>query len=626
MRWLYAVIPVLLLGGLITWRLQQKIVQTQAQAEQMKMRVKAPASVELAAVAVHDVVKTFTATGSVEAPLDVKIAAKITGRINYMTVQEGDRVRKGQVLVRIDPTAVEATVNQQKAALAEAKYRLAQAQLTQAPANVQVNTQIRQQQAAVDSARADYAQVRQNYESQLAAAAAAVSDAQSKVESAKAAVENAQTGIESAKTNVESGKASMENAQASITSVQANLDNANTKLTRILDLYKQGYVAAQDVDDAKAAVAVQQGAVDVAKGQFKMATAAFNVQKAAVDTALGQLKVATAAYNSTVSQKQSAEEQANIVKTKGKADIEAARTRLQQAEAALEYAKANTAQTPAYAQSLAALRASVDAARASLALAESQRADTILSSPLDGVVTARYMDPGSMAGANQPIIAVQFVHQVWVTIAVPEDVFARIHFGQPATVRFDSLANQTFTGSIIQMNPAADPQGRQFTVRVILDNAKNLFKPGMFATVSIETQHVPHAIVVPREAVQQDAHGSGGAYVMVVDAQNVAHKRPVITGATDDAQVQILSGVQLKEKVVTMSARPLREGAVVSSGEGKGRRGGKRGGKPDSGETPGAQGAAPVPGQPQGAAPPAGGADGQAPGGHRQHGGKAAGE
>jgi len=513
-RWILAFILLLLVGSPIVWRLAQRRSEVAAQTEQRSARMKSALPVTLSPVEVRDLTRVFNATGSVEAPLNVKIAAKVTGRIEFLQVREGDRVRKGQVLVRIDPSEVEASVQQQQASLAEAQYRLAQAQLNQSPANVAVNTQIRQQEAAVSSATADYNQTSENYKAQLASASANVRDAESQVG----------------------------NARSAIKSAQANLENATAKYNRIFDLYKQGFTAAQDVDDAKTSVNVQQAAVEIAEGQL----------------------------TSAMTHQESAEQQAAIVKTKGLADIEASRAKLDQAKAALEYANANSAQKPAYEQSLAALRSSVDAARAALRMAQSKRADTVLKAPLDGVVTARYVDPGAIATSGQPIIAVQFIRQIWVTIAVPEEISPKLHIGRPAKVTLDALPNRVFFGSIIQVNGAADPQSRQLMARVILDNREGIFKPGMYARVAIETDRVKNAIVVPREAVQRD---KDGAFVMVVDAANKASRRAVSVGAQDAKGIAIESGVRPGEKVVTMSASPVRDGQVVrTGGPGKGKK------------------------------------------------------
>lgn len=506
-RRLYVIVPIVVLLSLVGWRLLQKTSEQAAQMEQRSARMQAPPNVSVAEAVVRDVVRSFEATGNVEAPLNVKIASKITGRIEHLTVREGDRIRKGQVLVRIDPSEVEAAVQQQKAAVSEAQYRLAQAQLNRDPTNVSISSQIRQQEAAVASATADFNQVKENYEAQCAAAEANLLDQESRVR----------------------------NAEAALAAAKANLENAETKYNRILELYNQGFTAAQDVDDAKAAVRVQQSAVEVAEGQLRSARA----------------------------QMDAARQQANIVKTKGKADIEAARAKMTQAQAALEFARANAVQKPAYEQSLAALRAGVAAAKASLRSAEAKRADTVLRSPLDGFVTGRHADPGAVATPGQPILSVQFMDQIWVTISVPEEIIPKIHIGQPAEVRLDAFPKRVFRASVIQINPSADPQSRQFMVRVILSNKEGLLKPGMFARVSIGTDRVRQAVVVPREAVRKDSEGT---HVMVVGKGGVVKRQPVITGVEDSVGIAIEQGVKPGDRVVTMSAGPLRDGQPVSIG------------------------------------------------------------
>jgi RND family efflux transporter MFP subunit len=531
-------IPLLVLGVLIVWRLEQKKTENANMLQQRAARAKAPPNVVVAPAELRDIVRVHEATGTLEAPLNVKISPKVTGRIDFLEAHEGDRVSKGQVLVRIDASQVAAQVRQQQAAVTEAQYRLAQAQITQNPTNVSVSTNIRQQAAGVAAAQADYDQTRENLAAQLAAAQSAVTDAQGRVDNASAAIGT---------------------AKASIDAAQANLDNARTKLNRILDLYKQGFIAAQDVDDAKATVAVQQGGLAVAQSQ---------------------LKAAQAQRDSTLAQKQAAEQQVKITKTKGDADIEAARQKLAQANAALDYAKANSAQIPAYEKSLAALKSGVTQAKAALQVAQAQRADTVLASPLDGYVTARYMDPGTTATPGQPILAIESFRQVWVAVAVPDEVSQKLRLGQDVQARFGALPGRVFTAKIVQINPSADPQAHQFTIRADLSNTEDLFRPGMFAKVTFETERASHVVAVPREAVEQDREGS---YVIVVDNQKIAHRRTVTQGPSDPAFIAV-SSVTAGEKVVTISRAPVKDGQEVSFGPKPGKA--PAGGPPGQGPAP----------------------------------------
>jgi HlyD family secretion protein len=451
-RALYWVSPFAILIAAVGLRLGQKRAEVNAQASQRAARLKAAPVVEVAPARVQDIVQTFGSVGTVEAPLSVNIAAKVSGRIEYLQVHEGDRATKGQVLVRIDSSEIEADVRQQQASLAEARYRLAQAQLNQNPTNVAVSTQVSQQQAGLASARADLAQAK------------------------------------------------------------AELTNAQSRYKRLKGLYDQGFVSAQEVDDAGTVQSAQEAAV------------------------------------------------------------EAAAAKVTQAEAALQYAEANTAQRPAYERSLAALRAAVAATEAAVSNAQAQRANTVLTAPLDGWVTGRYLDPGAMATPGQPILAVQYMREVWVRVPVPEEVSAQMRLGAPAQVTLDALPGRAFTGHITQINPSADPQSRQFAVRVALDNAGNLLRPGTFAHVTIETERVRDAVVVPREAVER---GEGGASVVVVDQNSTARHRPVTLGASDTNAIAVTEGLTPGEKVVTLCAFPLKDGQQVSLG-GE-RRGGAKG-------------------------------------------------
>jgi len=495
----FALTVVVVLAGLIGYRLMQKQGELRAETSMRAARMKAPPVVGVSMPRRQDIAQTFESVGSVEAPLSVKIASKITGRIEYLAVQEGDRVSQGQVLVRIDPTEVEAQVRQARAALAEQQYRLAQARITQNPTEVSVASQVRQQEAALRSAQADYNQVKAGY--------------QAEVETAEAAVAN---------------------RDAEVRSAQANLENAQARYARVQELYKQGFIAAQDVDDAKTAVGVAQSALDGA-----------------------------------ISQRTAAERQLELTKGKGLADIEAAAARLEQVKAALASASANTAEKAAYRQSLAALQASVEVAQAGVKSAEARRADTVLRAPLTGFVTARSLDPGSVVTASQPILTVQYMRRVWVTVSVPEEASGRISLGQQATVSLDALPGRTLAGRIIQVNPSADPESRQFAVRVALDNPDFAIKPGSYAHVQIATGTVRSALVVPREAIQRDREGS---YVMVVDEGGVAHRRAIATGTAGVDVIAITSGLSPRDKVVILAAMPLRDGQVVSTG---GRRGGR---------------------------------------------------
>ncbi|OPZ86653.1 MAG: Efflux pump periplasmic linker BepF [bacterium ADurb.Bin429] len=619
-KWLMVLVPLIILGTLIGWRLREKRA---AETEEAGPRMRGgPASVEMTLPSRRDVMKTYQATGSIESIREVKLSPKISGRIEYLAVREGDRVTPGQVLARLDQSEVLAQVRQQQANLAEAKARLAQAQLNQFPVDAAVRTQIRQQEAALASAEDELRQAQHTRVAQLDAIAASLDDAKGKVENAAATLASAEADlrqaettriaqleaskadVENARTRIETAVAAVANAAAQVKSAQANLENATAKYERIHALYLKGYVAAQDVDDAKTAVRVQQSGVETAKGQQQSATAALasaqaqmrateqqaTITRAKVDadieSARARVTQMKAAVESAKAQQRSAEQQAKITRVKADGDVTSAQTRVTQAKAALEYARANAKSSPAFEQNLEALRAGIAAEQASLDSIRVKLLDTEIRSPLSGVVSARAQEVGGLSSPGQAILTVQATNSIWVTIAAPADVCRRLHLNQPAQVEFDEL-DLRVSGRIAQINPAADPQSRQYTVRVILDNRDGLYTPGMFARVTLVTEEVKQALAVPNEAIR--LNGDSSAFVYAVGTDNTVRQRPVTLGISDGNWTAIQSGLQSGERVVTMSATRLSDGQQVREAgagrsgrpDGQGRPGGGAEGRPD---------------------------------------------
>ncbi len=513
-RWLAIGIPLILIGGLIYWRLgTEKAKAAEEEAAGAARRGAAPA-VEIMTAASRPIIESIDVVGTVEAPYNVSISSKVSGRVTHLEVREGDAVKPGQIVARIDPSEAGAQVLEQQASLAEARSRLAQAQATSQANEVQIQSQIRQAKAGVSAAQSSLTQVQRSANSKVSAAESQVADAAAKVSAAEAAHRN---------------------KQAELKSAQATLDNAKIRLGRIQSQYEKGYVAAQEVDDAKTVVATAQADVNVKQGEVAAA-------KSAVDSA-------KAVKNST-------EKNLNLVNEQNTADIEAAKAAVEQAKASLEQAEANRAQSPAYRENLNALRASVDAAEAQLRAAGIRQSDTELAAPFEGTVTRRTADPGSLATPGQELLQVQFLDWVFVTASVPVDQSSRVYEGQSVKIAIDAMPGKVYEGEISQISQSADSASRQFAVKVRLENPGRQLRPGMFARLQIVTQQVEPAVVLPLGAV---ADGK----VTVLDGEGKAEIKPVETGLSDANGIEIKEGVEPGQKVIVLSFNPVRPGQEV---------------------------------------------------------------
>lgn len=519
----YSAVALCLAGG-IFWRLQEKRAVAEDLQKSQAARKGAAPNVVLGTAGPKQLVESLEAVGTLESSSVVRLSSRVAGRIAQLTVREGERVTPGQVLVRIDPGDLRAAVLQQEAAVAEARARLAQSKANQDTMRVSVLSGIEQQRAAVESADAALDQAQKTQEAQVAAVKAGVTDADAKLQSATVVVENAKNDLASA---------------------TANLENLKTRLSRAESLLEKGFVSAQSVDDARTTLKVQQ---------------------AVVETAQGRVAAARAARDSAQAVLTAAQQQVTVTEKRGLADIEQARAQKRQAEAALRLASANRSQNTAYQENLAALRQSVSVAEALLAQAKARLAETEIRSPGAGTVTARAQDEGSNVTAGQSILTIQGLGWLYVTASVPVEQSARVRVGTRAQVLLDAFPGERFTASVAELNPAADPQSRQFTIRLKLDNTAGRFRPGMYARVALETKVTEAPVVVPSDAVKTSPKGST---VTVVDSESVAHVVPVELGVAVGDDIQVLSGVEAGAKVVLLSYSPVRDGQKVSEGKKK---------------------------------------------------------
>ncbi len=188
------------------------------------------------------------------------------------------------------------------------------------------------------------------------------------------------------------------------------------------------------------------------------------------------------------------------------------------------------------------------------------RENTILTSPIAGVVTARNYDPGDMA-ANLPIVTVARVKPVKLVINVTETDFPKIRKGMPATIKFDTYGDEEFTGTISTVMPTVDAASRTFGVEITLANNDSKVLPGMFGRVTLNLGSANHVVVPDKAVVKQQ--GSGNQYVYVLNPDGSVSYNKVELGRRLGAEYELLSGVESGSQVVVSGQAKLTNGAKV---------------------------------------------------------------
>ena len=175
-------------------------------------------------------------------------------------------------------------------------------------------------------------------------------------------------------------------------------------------------------------------------------------------------------------------------------DTAAAGLRQARAELALVQAGARPEQVLAAQARARAAAAQVEAARAALAVIDTQIGKLTLVAPGDGVVLARAVEPGSFAAPGSPLLEVGDLGSLTITVYVPEDRYGELSLGQTASLSVDSFPGETFPGTIVHIADQAEftprnvqtEEGRRstvFAIRLAVDDASGRLRPGMPADV-----------------------------------------------------------------------------------------------------------------------------------------------
>ena len=408
--------------------------------------------------------ETLTASGTLSA-LQVSVVPEVSGKIVEITVEEGSQVKAGDVLIRLEDDVLVAQLNQADAAVAvaEASLEAAHAQLDYAKA---------QRDLAIDGARYNDLQARQN-----AWAQPAPEDYQpvwyfSKAEqqaAAQAALEEAETKLEERQEMLENeldkaGAKNFVDIEAELAKAQAQLNIANLTLT----------IAQQSPDErlkdaAEKAQELAQSAFDNVLKRYNDALSTSAAED--VLDARAELAVAQSSYDSALDLLMS------LRTGEDSGQVRVAQNGVIQAQAAIGQAEAGLEQ-----------------AKAAQALAQLQLDRAEIKAPIDGVVITRNVEVGDIAMAGGNVMSIAEMSEMDLVVYVSETWYGQLKLNQEVKITVDSFPNEVFKGKVVKIAEQAEftprnvqtADGRATTVyaiRIVVPNPQLRLKPGMPADV-----------------------------------------------------------------------------------------------------------------------------------------------
>ncbi|WHH60873.1 efflux RND transporter periplasmic adaptor subunit [Petroclostridium sp. X23] len=211
-------------------------------------------------------------------------------------------------------------------------------------------------------------------------------------------------------------------------------------------------------------------------------------------------------------------------------------------------------------ENVMAAEAGVKQAQVAYEMAKVQVDNTIVRSPIAGVVSSRNIEVGEFASSAAASMTVMDLSTVSVDINVPENVINKIKLEDKVQIRVDGAGMNTVDGTVSSISPAADVKTQSYPVKIALENKDQLLKSGMFAEVDFVVERIENTVAAPLTALIDE---QGIKYIYVAEG-DTAKKRQIKTGASDGKFIQIIDGVKENELVIVKGQNLLQDGSKIT--------------------------------------------------------------
>jgi multidrug efflux pump subunit AcrA (membrane-fusion protein) len=325
-------------------------------------------------------------------------------------------------------------------------------------------------------------------------------------------------------------------------------------------VHKGQLLAVLENSDLAAAREDNRGAFEQAEATFATGTAASLPEE--IQKATGDAQSAKEMYDAEQKLYESRQDlykqgalprkdldQATVSRTQAKAQFELARRHLDSLNSVVKQ------------QELKGMQGQLTSARGKYLGAQAQLSYSEIRSPIDGVVTDRPLYPGEMPAAGAPLLTVMELSSVTARAHISQSDAALLKAGNKGMITVPGI-DQPVEGKVVLVSPALDTNSTTVEVWVQAKNPHQTLRPGTSVRLSIVSEAVPDAIVVPASSILTGPDGA--TTVMTISADQHAHQQAVKVGIRQDDKVQIVEGLKEGQRVVTDGAYGLPDNAKVA--------------------------------------------------------------
>ncbi|MFA5318308.1 MAG: efflux RND transporter periplasmic adaptor subunit [Patescibacteria group bacterium] len=500
--------------------------------------------------------KSVEATGKIESVDRIELNFKTSGRIYSVLVDSGDRVARGQILAQLEAGALQSQVSNARAQIAQAKADYDKLLAGASGEDIKVTEDtVEQKKQDIITAENNLETLKSKRDTELFNLKdSTLTTAYSELISAQGAAEeidntlddpDAQSTLSSRNSGLLDGAKNLEISANSL--ISAALLSVNSLTADFSDLAISGAIV-----DTKTALQKTMDALSKTMDVLLATNTSSDLSEAELDALKTNIKTQQTTISASKASVQSAESSWTnkiayyedlVASTEN--SITANEAALKVAESQLELKK-----SPPRQFEIDSVKARVDQAEASLNLALANLGDTIIKSPIAGVITKKNFNAGEQSSLSSPVLEMIGESTLQIEVDISESDIADIKAGQPAEVTLDAFSDEeVFLGTVSFVNPAETviQDVVYYKIKVQLDEQYDEIKPGMTANVKIITAEKEDVLFAPFRAVKAK---NGDKYVDVL-INNMPEQKIVETGLRGDEGIEILSGVGEGEDVVT---------------------------------------------------------------------------
>jgi len=505
-----------------------------------------------------DFQERISATGNLEALVEVEVKSNVEGEIVKLLVDEGDYVEAGQILLELDPKRIIEDKRQAEANVDAAKASVKQAEL---------NTELKRSQLAtrLTEAENNFKIAKSNLTTTKAESESRLISAETDIQTTKNNLEQDQLSLEQARLSLNQAKLTLIDNEASLVSSEVNLANAKSERDRNKDLFEKKFVSKKALEETETRFASATSQHNSSKQRVAAQKQTIESQKKTVkakESIIGT-RNSTLRYQKLNLEKlremRKAQEQRNQLQ------LDIAKTQLDQTSMTTEQEQVVSEQSKIIAEAgLLRNESSLET--------EKERLDwTTIRAPISGTITTLELEEGEIVTSGRsafsqspPLMTISDLSQMVVKTYINEVDMEKLKMDQLAEIVSDTYKGRIYQGRVVEISPIGVERDNIISFEImieVIDSPPEL-RPGMSTDVDIITYEEKAVLLVPIEAVQGETTVTATAQVGA-SASNFKSKQSVqlmsITGKTFNGTVTSVQGGQLSISLDSIQ-RGLRPG------------------------------------------------------------------